>query len=164
VLCDATSRAEAATDKGAINNQSLVVQFDFRAQKILMTGDMQFTDPQVSDESVVQAIEHLKASVAQLQPFALVKLAHHGSNNGFSEEFWTSLGKPRFVGICTGSKSANHPNPRTLDVLKTHTTEVTWARTDHNGRTSWTFVGGTGRFWPSSGQVNDSVPNSPNTP
>jgi len=158
---DAPGSADVASkDKGAINDQSLVTLFNYKGVKMLFAGDMQFEKPEVSDERVNQEMEKLLQTLGNRKPYDLVKLSHHGSYNGFSENIWGRLGKPTLMGICAGEDSKSHPNPKVLEMLEGHKDNVQWARTDHNGQTTFVFIGNKPKITVSRGELNDPVPNS----
>jgi beta-lactamase superfamily II metal-dependent hydrolase len=160
-VADARGSADAASkDKGAINDQSLVTLFNYKGVMMLFAGDMQFEEPEVSDERVNQELEKLLQTLEKRKPYDLVKLSHHGSYNGFSETIWKRLGKPTLMGICAGEDSKSHPNPKVLEMLKAHRDAVQWARTDHNGQTTFVFTGDKPEINVSRGKLNDPVPNS----
>lgn len=147
-------------DKGAINDQSIVTTFTWQGVNLLFTGDMQLAQPEVSDQAIVDEITKLNEAIASDGPFGLVKLPHHGSYNGFSEELFEQFGKPLVIGMCTGSGSKSHPNPQTLQVLESHAQQIRWVRTDHNGLSTFTFAGHETDIEITRGQLNDPVPNS----
>ncbi len=151
-------------DKGAINDQSIVTVFEVDGKRLLFTGDMQLAQPEVSDQEIVDAIAALNNELAAGAPYDLVKLSHHGSYNGFSEALWEKWGKPHTLGICAGSGSTAHPNPETLEVLKEHVGEIHWARTDHNGLSTFDFDGGPPQIKVTRGEQDDPVPNVTDLP
>lgn len=170
-VADAADAVDAlGKDKGAINDQSLVTVFRFRGQTLLFTGDMQLSEPEVSDQVVAEYITgELRAALAARAPYSLVKLPHHGSYNGFDDDVFEALGQPTLLGICAGSGSKSHPNLKTLDLLRGYRRRhmnVRWARTDHNGRTSFVFQGA--RAEPAvdvtRGRLNDDSPPGVDTP
>ena len=150
--------------RGAVNNQSIVTRFKFRGQKILFLGDMQLADPQVANEDVKREMEALRATLSNDGPYALVKLPHHGSDNGMSREIFDELGRPALIGICTGAASRHHPHPDVLEWLAELPRGHRWVRTDRNGRTSMTFNGDEVTIARSRGKPNDPVPNADTRP
>jgi beta-lactamase superfamily II metal-dependent hydrolase len=157
---DAAAADAFSKDKGAINDQSIVTTFTSKGVTLLFTGDMQLSQPEVSDQAIVDEIAKLNATLAQAAPYGLVKLPHHGSYNGFSEDLFEQWGKPLVIGMCTGSESKSHPNPQTLEILQSHTQQIRWVRTDHNGFSSFIFAGSQTDIDVTRGQLNDPVPNS----
>ena len=160
IMSDAAVADAFSKDKGAINDQSIVSSFTFKDVNLLFTGDMQLSQPEVSDDEIVAEIQKLCKTLAQTGPYGLIKLPHHGSYNGFSEELFEQLGKPLVLGICAGSGSKSHPNPQTLHVLEAHAHDIRWARTDHNGLSTFTFVGMKTDIEITRGDLDDPVPNS----
>lgn len=154
-LVDATNK-----DKGAINDQSIVVRFKFNGETLLFTGDMQLSEPEVSDEFVDGEIRGaLRSAISREAPYALVKLPHHGSYNGIDEDVYEACGRPLVIGLCAGSGSRSHPNPKTLDLLRTlKPNGVRWARTDRNGLTNFSFAGANTEIEPTRGRINDLTP------
>jgi len=142
-------------DKGAINDSSLVTTFDVGAVKLLFTGDMQLEDPEVSDPRIDTEMAHLRDRLAAKGPYALAKLSHHGSYNGFSKGLWEQLGKPPLLGLCTGSESSHHPNPKVVQTLSAIEDDTTWVRTDRNGQVSITWKNGDPEIARARGKLND---------
>ena len=156
---------DAVSDAGrlgaAVNLQSTVVSFKFKGKKFLFAGDMQFQAPGVSGAQ--EFINALREKVKNEGPYAFVKLSHHGAANGFSEDIYQELneeGQSRLFGICAGEQSTHHPNPSTLKVLRDHTSEIKWARTDHNRLSSFFFDQATPKIVIERGKLNDSKPNT----
>ena len=164
IQTDADAADAFSKDKGAVNDQSIVTVFEVNGKKLLLTGDMQLELPEVTDEFVINAITQLNNDLAADAPYDLVKLSHHGSYNGFSEALWEKWGKPQMLGICAGSGSTQHPNPQTLEVLKEHSGEIQWVRTDHNGLSTIAFDDGRPRITVTRGDINDPVPNTTDVP
>jgi beta-lactamase superfamily II metal-dependent hydrolase len=152
---DAPSRLGAA-----VNLQSIVTMFKYRELKHLFAGDMQFEDPEVSDQSIHDSVLELRQTISEQAPFASVKLSHHGSHNAFSAEILEELGGTALFGICAGKKSTSHPSRATLSVLKENRDDITWVRTDHNRRSSFFFRPGGAEVDVSIGKENDFRPNS----
>ena len=127
--------AEAARNNAAVNNQSIVSSFHVGTSSFLFSGDMQWSLPGGSRELHIE-IEKLLDKLTGQDRCDFFKLAHHGSNNGFSAQVWERIKRPLAMGICTGTDSKGHPNPATLDeleeILQNKNKEVRWARTDHN--------------------------------
>jgi beta-lactamase superfamily II metal-dependent hydrolase len=158
---DAVALDAFRKNQGAINDTSIVLSLATGGTRLLMTGDMQFVDEQITTDDVVRhEMNALKEKIRAAGPWDMVKLAHHGSDNGFDETFWTQLGKPKLLGICTGANSTHHPHPKTLAILQKHTHELTWARTDHNGHTTLTRTKKAWNVEPARGQLNDPQANS----
>src|SRR5208282_386479 len=49
---------------------------------------------------------------------------------------------------------------QTLEVLESHTKQIRWVRTDHNGLSTFTFVSHQTEIEVTRGELNDPVPNS----
>ena len=143
ISSDEIDAVDALTkDKGSINDESLVTLFQYNGVNLLFTGDMQLSKPEVSDAFVNEYVtKTLRNEPTRGAPYALVKLPHHGSYNGFDESVYEALGRPLVVGMCAGSAAKVIPNPKTLDFLAKHRRDIHWARTDHNGLTTFTFEG-----------------------
>jgi beta-lactamase superfamily II metal-dependent hydrolase len=143
----------------AVNLQSIVVRFALGGKRFLFGGDMQFAVPGVSTDRVEENIRKLRDAIAEGAPYAFVKLSHHGSDNAFNADVLEELGKTRYLGICAGSGSTKHPHHDVLQLLKEHSKQLTWVRTDHNGQCTLTF-GAQTRVELSKGDKNDARPNS----
>ena len=157
----ALGRGQDAADASRIGNyvnlQSLVTAFSYRGKKLLFTGDMQLADPQTGDPDLRHGMALLLDEIRAAAPFDFVKLAHHGSPNGLSEDILAAFATP-VVGICAGEGSKSHPAKQTLELLKRHSEELSWARTDRNGETSIFFEGATPRIQQSTGELDDASP------
>ena len=143
-----------------VNLQSTVLMFEHRGRKILLTGDMQLSDPQTRDPVVLQGMKFLLSAIRRNAPYDFLKMSHHGSDNGISADLLEVMGNPPLLGICAGTNSRHHPDEGTLDLLKSTLAgrEVRWARTDRNGQTTITFDGGDPTVTVSQGQLNDASP------
>jgi beta-lactamase superfamily II metal-dependent hydrolase len=144
----------------AVNLQSAVTTFEVGERRFLFAGDMQFEDPQVGDQIILDEVTKLRKRVKSAAPYALVKLSHHGSNNAFSEEILSELNGTALFGICAGEHSTHHPNPATLKVLNKHKNTIRWARTDRNGPVTMTFSGQKVGIQIDHGKLNDPQPNT----
>lgn len=143
----------------AVNLQSIVTRFTVGGKRFLFAGDMQFVAPGVSGDRIDESIRRLREKIAEGAPYAFAKLSHHGSDNAFDEDVLDELGKTRYLGICAGSGSTKHPHHDVLDLLKQHSNQLTWVRTDHNGLCTLTF-GAQTRIELTEGKKNDARPNS----
>lgn len=126
-------------NRGAVNLQSLVTSFNYRNQHFIFAGDMQFADPQVESDMLIEGVEQMRARIRELAPYAFVKLSHHGSDNAFDEERMADYGETVLYGICCGNAPGHHPNPVVLQLLKQNRQTIDWVRTDRNGLVSITF-------------------------
>jgi hypothetical protein len=160
-------QSDAAADAGrlgaAVNLQSIVTTFAMDGKSVFLGGDMQFADPQVNNAVIAQSVAALRQSIKDGSPYTVAKLSHHGSDNAFDEEIFADFGATKYFGICAGAGSKHHPNPATLDILKAHTDSITWARTDHNGQSTFDLSASKPDVRIAMGELNDAVPNSPDT-
>ena len=144
----------------AVNLQSIVTRFAVGQHKILLAGDMQFERPGVSNAAIKSGVTELRRAIAGEGPYSFVKLSHHGSDNAFSEAILEELGDTALYGICAGEHSEKHPHAAVLKVLNEHRDDITWARTDRNGRVTIAFDNGTPTVELTSGRLNDPRPNT----
>jgi beta-lactamase superfamily II metal-dependent hydrolase len=162
IVGDGRDAMDAVSRPGpAVNLQSLVTCFEYKAKKFLFAGDMQFADPQFT--AVDALVGDLRAKVKDAGPYTFVKLSHHGSFNAFDEDIYQELNAKapsRLFGICAGEQSTAHPNPTTLKVLQKHEAEIQWARTDHNRQSSFFFDKATPKIILEQGKLNDPKPNT----
>ncbi|MGC4120496.1 MAG: hypothetical protein QM765_39135 [Myxococcales bacterium] len=152
-----------ATDAGRagnlVNLQSIVTAFSYAGKKFLFTGDMQLAEPGIADGTIEEGIGQLLAAIAKAAPFDFVKLAHHGSSNGFDDSIHGQMGEPELLAICAGAGSTKHPSPSVLKLLQRHK-NLRWARTDHNGLVSLFFDGAKVKIELGDGKLNDPEPNA----
>src|SRR5439155_2676179 len=121
----------------AVNLQSVITGFRVGDRSALLCGDMQFADPQVADPAIGDEVQKLRRIVQRHARFDVVKVAHHGSDNAFSQDILAELkGTPRF-GISGGARSVAHPSARVLGLLSGAQPKPTWARTDLNGQSTF---------------------------
>lgn len=160
--------AGTLTDQGksrpgaAINMTSIVTMFEVGGRKFLFGGDMEFEKPEPRTDEIVAGVEEMRQTIRDLAPFDFYKLCHHGSWNGFGTDILSDLGTTRNLGICTGEESPSHPAKKTLDLLRRNEDDLRWARTDRNGRTTFSF-GQKVHITPSRGTLNNSEPNRRDT-
>jgi beta-lactamase superfamily II metal-dependent hydrolase len=115
----------------ALNDQSIVVALGPPANRVLLTGDMQFADPAVNGlDAEMIALRHVVAGAA---PYKFIKLAHHGSHNGINDEVRAEWQATKLFAISGGSNDPSHPAREVLTLLKHEQDSITWARTDKNG-------------------------------
>lgn len=154
--------ADADRPGFALNDQSIILRLNTAEANILLTGDMQFAEPQL--ESLVPRMATLRRKIAGRGPYDLAKIAHHGSHNAFDEDVLAELGDtPRYV-ISGGIRDAKHPHKDVLALLRQRRRqqEITWARTDKNGLITARF-GRRDEFTGSRGRLNNTRPNVPDT-
>ena len=151
---------DGARPGAAVNLQSIVTRFGVGQHTILFAGDMQFEKPGVSNATVKASVTELRRVIAEDGPYSFVKLSHHGSDNAFSEAILQELGDTALYGICAGEHSEKHPHATVLKALNNHRDDISWARTDRNGRVTITFDNGTPTVELTSGRLNDPRPNT----
>ncbi|HEX6179300.1 MAG TPA: hypothetical protein VF057_13140, partial [Thermoanaerobaculia bacterium] len=142
----------------AINMTSIVTLFEFEGRKFLCAGDMEFEKPDPPLADIEAGVGKMRKAIRELAPFDFYKLCHHGSWNGFGTNVLSDLGETRYLGICTGEKSPSHPAKKTLDLLRQNEDDLLWARTDRNGKTTFSY-GQKVRVTQSRGKLNNSVMN-----
>lgn len=143
----------------AINLMSIVTSFNYGNHRFLFAGDMQFAKPGVGDSQIKESVRALRQEIAKDAPYSFVKLSHHGSDNAFDEDMFNELSGTKYYGICAGEKSTIHPHPDILGLLRDNKDQIKWARTDHNGLTTFTFKGTQVDVEKTKGRINDSQPN-----
>ncbi|MBI2590940.1 MAG: MBL fold metallo-hydrolase [Candidatus Blackburnbacteria bacterium] len=108
----------AASTGTETNELSLVYLLKFGNFKALLTGDLQ---PPATDE--------LAALLSFLRPISVLKVPHHGSKNGLTENLLKAV-SPQLAVISVGRNNRfGHPSPETLNLLK----GVQTLRTDREG-------------------------------
>jgi beta-lactamase superfamily II metal-dependent hydrolase len=157
---DFVDAIDMARSGPAVNLQSIVVSFEVDGRRLLLAGDMQLADPQISDARLEQEITELRSRIAAGAPYRFVKLSHHGSDNALSAEILADLGKTKTFGICAGEGSTAHPNADVLELLHHHTPKLTWARTDHNGLVTVDLARTQPKFTLTRGRLDDPRPNA----
>jgi competence protein ComEC len=101
------------------NNASVVLKLEYRDVQVLFMGDAEIE----SDAKIARYGNFLQS--------AIVKVAHHGSWNGTSNEF-ISLVQPRYAVVSCGEfNKFNHPSPAVMKNLSSLSEEV--FRTDRHG-------------------------------
>lgn len=100
-----------------LNNASLVAELDFSKFSALFTGDLEKTvQPQIYGE---------------LRSVTVLKVAHHGSENGTDDNLLKIL-RPAIAVIEVGVKNNyGHPAASVLSLLKSYAVQI--YRTDQNG-------------------------------
>jgi len=162
ILTSSDALPEGAEDRAgkgaAINDQSIVLSIGGPGSKMLMTGDMQFAKPEVS--GISSYMKKLRKAVADAGPYEFIKLAHHGSYNGFDSSLlkeWESTKKYASSG---GADDVNHPDPNVLELLRRYSDTIEYARTDKNGEIDVSFSDSEASIQISRGGTNDFTPNS----
>lgn len=106
--------------ENSINNNSLVMKFNYYNQSILFTGDI---EKSAENFLVKNYKEYLNSTV--------LKVAHHGSNTSTTERFLYSV-NPRISLIGVGKRNRfGHPNDEVIKRIEEHGTNI--YRTDQNG-------------------------------
>ena len=141
----------------ALNDQSIVLKLDDGGGKVLLTGDMQLAKSEIAGLNGMMAA--LLDQISKTGPFALVKLPHHASYNGFNEDVRKALSPCKSYVISTGRGDPGHPEKGVLALLQEHRDDLFWARTDKNGLVSTTIENGQTAFKLGSGRLNDASPN-----
>lgn len=101
-----------------LNNASIVARLDYQNFSALFPGDLE------KDAQGKIPIQNLFATI--------LKVPHHGSQNGLSEDFLKAV-RPALAVISAGKDNKfGHPHPSTLDLLKK--LAVKYYRTDQDGR------------------------------
>jgi hypothetical protein len=140
------------------NDQSLVLKLAVGGRRILLTGDMQFAEPEV--QGLDDAMAALRRAVVAGGPYDFVKIAHHGSYNAFDESVIGELAATPAFGMSSGTNDRTHPAAPVLRLLGRNRDRIHWARTDRNGLVTVTFEDATPTLHPSRGRLNDATPNS----
>lgn len=129
----------APRNRGAINLQSIVTSFRFGGQRVIFGGDMQFADPQVDSQLLIDGVAQMRADISADAPYTFVKLCHHGSDNAFDAEILEEHGDSALFGISLGDARGDHPHPDVLELLDENRERIDWVRSDRNGLVTITF-------------------------
>lgn len=127
------SIAADAINKGAINNESIVIKLQSEGWSALLAGDMQFAKPEVT--GINSEMKKLIETVNQNGPYNFIKTSHHTSYNGLSEDLldtWIVQGTKLFA-HSGGLNDPSHPEEDVLEILKARKNKIKFARTDRNG-------------------------------
>lgn len=103
---------------GELNHYSIVSLISFGNFKALLTGDM---PPEISD---------YLASTSVLSEVEWIKIPHHGSTNGLTQNLLELL-RPDVAVISVGKNNYGQPSPEILKMLNDH--NVKYFRTDEVG-------------------------------
>jgi len=127
--------AESDQDSGnsrgnGMNCQSITIALGPPSARVLLAGDMQFTEPGV--EGAEDEVKELREAAIQEGPYKLFKTTHHTSHNGQDAAFLGELGHPPLMVHSGGLRDESHPFPRLLKVLSQQQ-KLYFARTDRNG-------------------------------
>lgn len=150
----------------ALNNQSIVIALEFGGRKVLLPGDMQFAEHEVTglDDEMTALRQVVKAH----GPYDIVKTSHHTSYNGWSEAIGAEQlisSRAAYLVHSGGRNDTKHPEDGALSAirkLKQHRSKpLTYLRTDRNGAINFTLSSsGAIAFAKSKGRVNDFRPNT----
>lgn len=100
-----------------VNNASIISELDYNKFSALFLGDAEIP-------SQAQILKSVK-------PMQVVKIAHHGSQNGINEDLMKIV-RPAVAVIEVGAKNTyGHPAPATISFLKSIAAQI--YRTDQNG-------------------------------
>ncbi len=106
------------TDKKT-NNYSIATLLDYGQFEAIFTGDIE------------DAVSDLISKKEKIQDVDYIKVPHHGSKNGLSEEL-LKVAKPEIGVISVAAKNSyGHPHQEVLDLLQKYNVKV--MRTDQNG-------------------------------
>jgi competence protein ComEC len=124
----------AGGEERKVNERSLVLRADAadiaggNGRRVLLTGD-------AGREAEREMLDRWPAAELQAD---LLKIGHHGSNSGSSEDFLDAV-SPRLALISVGlANPYHHPSPVVLDRLAIHRTPL--LRTDRSGEVRVTFA------------------------
>lgn len=141
----------------AKNNQSLVLKVAADGWSALLAGDMQFAKAEVS--GLTEEMRAIRQRVVQAGPYDFVKLTHHTSYNGVDESVLDEYAGTQLFAHTGGRRDATHPDPEVLALLKARRADLTFARTDRNGRITVEDDGGTVALGKQKGRFNDFTEN-----
>lgn len=137
----------------ALNCQSIMLAFGEEGSRLLLTGDMQFAEPEVT--GLDEHMRDLLRQVVEAGPYRCVKLPHHSSYNGITPELWEDLGKPPLLVHSGGSNDPSHPEPSMLKAFQEVDDEISFLRTDRNGLISVDLSAASDPVRISRGRIDD---------
>ena len=111
------------------NNESVVIFLDYMDTECLFTGDME----EKAEEEVLADGYMIDADI--------LKVAHHGSSTGTSEDFLDAVSPDYAVISCGEGNTYGHPHEQTLDMLSKYGLDP--YRTDISGDILFTSDGHT---------------------
>ena len=124
---ECTIVSPSADDDIDANNESVVIFLDYLDTECLFTGDME----EKAEDIVLDAGYMIDADI--------LKVAHHGSSTGTSEEFLEAVSPDYAVISCGEGNTYGHPHEQTLDMLADY--GLTPYRTDISGDILFTSDG-----------------------
>ncbi|MBO9683357.1 MAG: MBL fold metallo-hydrolase [Flavisolibacter sp.] len=151
-----------ATDRPGIgaakNDQSIVVKLEADNWKALLAGDMQFAKPEVPGLKGI--MQDLVDQINGEGPYDFIKLTHHSSYNGLDEDILNEwIEHTKLYAHTGGSNDPTHPEKGVLQLLKSKSRSLKFARTDRNGIITIKKDGGEVQLFPEKGRLNDFTPN-----
>jgi competence protein ComEC len=118
----------AGGEERKVNERSLVLRAEGDGHRVLLTGD-------AGREAEREMLDRWPAAELRAD---LLKIGHHGSNSGSSEDFLDAV-SPRLALISVGlANPYHHPSPVVLDRLAIH--RIPLLRTDRSGEVRVTFA------------------------
>ena len=112
---EALAALETPPDPSVANGSSIALLLEYAGAAALLTGDAY---PQVVAASIRQLMEQRKKPGAKLRLDAL-KLAHHGSKNGLSNELLAVIDCPNYL-ISTNGAKFYHPDRESIAKVILH--------------------------------------------
>ncbi|MBI2268518.1 MAG: MBL fold metallo-hydrolase [Candidatus Blackburnbacteria bacterium] len=114
-----TSRGKILSATESVNEYSVVLEMSYAAFKSLLTGDI---EPPVTNQI---------SQIKQISPIDVLKVPHHGSKNGLTQELLDAV-RPSLAVISAGKNNRyGHPHASVLDMLSKGGAKV--LRTDVDG-------------------------------
>lgn len=109
------------TDKTDENEMSLILKVNYEGVSLLMTGDIDIQ----GEKNLINQYAGSKGLKSDI-----LKVSHHGSKNGTSDDFLESV-SPELAVIQVGKNNFGHPNPGVLEKIQSAGVEI--FRNDVNG-------------------------------
>ncbi len=131
MLEDSMDALDAAKVKGAINDLSIVMTVKLGSDKVLLPGDMQFADPEMT--GLEDEMKKLVKKVKSKGPYKAIKIAHHTSYNGWDEALHRTVLPAEILVHSGGRMDEHHPEKKTLEMMEDFSAGHTFLRTDRNG-------------------------------
>ena len=142
-----------------MNCQSITLALGPPEARVLLAGDMQFSQPGV--KGVDKEMKMFRQRVVAAGPYKLFKTTHHTSHNGQDEDFLAEIGDPELIVHSGGLRDDDHPGPTVLQMLKQRG-RIKFARTDRNGVISVKpHLSPDRAIDVTRGRLNDFTPNRP---
>lgn len=109
----------AENSKNNSNDDSVVVKLRWKDESFLFTGDL----PSTKEDELIDRGVNLKSTI--------LKVSHHGSKYSTLDAFLDAVAPAQAIISVGKNNMYGHPNPETLERLKSHNVEV--LRTDERG-------------------------------